>query len=167
MEPAGERQASLRQDENGGLHLVFVFRLGGLVIWTFKLPQLEGTTMPDVNLSSPVDHLYATTYSESEGPGTGSPRLYRAGKPNPANLKPRAVDQGKLSFRDSLSNPWPIEAGQRPVFQPGDSYFAIDPSRLPAGSVIPDSHPQGHVSVADVPPDVIRDAVIERGKLPD
>jgi hypothetical protein len=82
-------------------------------------------------------------------------------------LKPRGVDQGKLSFRESLSNPWPMERGQRPVFEPGDSYFGIDRSRLPPRSVISDNDPPGHVSVRDVPPDVLRDAVVERGKFPD
>src|SRR5437879_4784970 len=103
-----------------------------------SIPDGRRFWMPDFNRFSQIDRLYARVYPESEGSETTSSPLYRAGKPNPANLKPRPMDQGKLSFRDSLSNPWPLETGQRPVFQPGDSYFGIDPSRLPSGSVVPD-----------------------------
>ena len=95
-----------------------------------------------------------------------SRRLYRAGNANPSNLKPRAIDQGELSFRDSLSNPWPMKPDQRPVFQPGDSYFVVDPTRLPPGSVISDNNPPGHVSVRDVPPEILHEAVEYKGKLP-
>ena len=123
--------------------------------------------MPDLERLIPIDRRDSTVYLEDEGTDTPAPRLYRAGKPNPANLKPRGVDRGKLSFRDSLSNPWPLETGRRPVFQPGDSYFGIDPSRLPSGSVIPDDDPPGHVTIADVPAEVLREAVVERGKFPD
>jgi len=73
-----------------------------------------------------------------------------------------------LSFRDSISNPWPLAPGQRPVLQPGKPFFGIDTDLLPPGSVIPDGVPPGHVSVFDVDPSVVRDAVIEasRGKFP-
>jgi hypothetical protein len=93
-------------------------------------------------------------------------RIYRAGNPNPSNLRPRPIDGGKLSFRDSLSNPWPLQPGQRPVFEPGDSYFALDPSSLPPGTVIPDNNPPGHVSVVEAGSEAIKAAVVERGKLP-
>ena len=62
--------------------------------------------------------------------------IYRAGKTNPGNLTPRAVDDGVLSFRDSLSNPYPLEPGQQPVFRFGDNYFGVETSKLPAGSVM-------------------------------
>ncbi len=95
------------------------------------------------------------------------PRLYRAGKPtSPSNLKPRAIDQGKLSFRDTLSNPWPLKPGQRPVFEPGDAYFGIDGSKLPSGTIVPDDDPPGHVFVTDVTPEEIQQAVVERGRFP-
>ena len=123
--------------------------------------------MAETNLRlSPIDAPATTVYSVNEGENTASPRLYRAGQPNPSNLKPRAVDQGKLSFRNSLSNPWPLGSGGRPVFQHGDAYFGVDPSRLPPGSVIPDPDSPGHVLVKDVPPEVLRKAVVERGKFP-
>src|SRR4051812_16898513 len=75
------------------------------------------------------------------------PLVYGAGNPSPANLRPRPVDQGKLSFRDSLSNPWPLKSGQRPVFEPGDTYFGIDASRQHPGSLVKDDDPPGHVFV--------------------
>jgi hypothetical protein len=61
--------------------------------------------------------------------------IFRAGKPNPGNLTPRAVDDGVLSFRDSLSNPYPLESGQRAVFRFGDNYFGVETGKLPTGSV--------------------------------
>jgi len=105
------------------------------------------------------------------------PVIYREGRPSPSNLTPRPQDGGHLSFRDSLSNPiqpgtpGPL-GGQRPVLRPGQDYMAIDTSRLPPGSVIPDgvpgslTTPPGHVSVVDVPPDVLRNAVIPRPPTP-
>jgi len=99
--------------------------------------------------------------------------IYRGGSPSPSNLKPRPDDNGKLSFRDSLSNPWPKLPDQRPPLGPGP-YFPVDTSLLPSGSVIPDGiagsskTPPGHVSVFDVDPAVLREAVIDaaRGKFP-
>jgi len=96
--------------------------------------------------------------------------IYREGTPRPGNLTPRAVDNGTLSFRDSLSNPWVPPAarpsGWRPVFRPDEPYIGVDPSRLPRGSVIPDDIPPGHVSVSGVSVNDYLDAVIERGKFP-
>jgi RHS repeat-associated protein len=96
------------------------------------------------------------------------PVIFRSGNPNPGNLTPRPIDQGNLSFRDSLSNPYPLEPGQKPVFGRGDSYFGVDTSKLPPGSVIPDNTPPGHVTVRGVPPEALKDAVIpgSRGKFP-
>ena len=92
--------------------------------------------------------------------------VYRAGRPNPSNLRPRPVDQGKLSFRDTLSNPCPLQSGERPVFKPGDGYFGIDISRLPPGSVIQDDKPPGHVLIVDVTPEEIQRGVVGRGNFP-
>jgi hypothetical protein len=36
----------------------------------------------------------------------------REGTPSPGNLAPRADDKGMLSFRSTLSNPFPLEPGQ-------------------------------------------------------
>lgn len=94
------------------------------------------------------------------------PLIYREGNPSPGNLTARAIDEGNLSFRDSLSNPFPLKEGQRPVFRPNQPYFSIDTSKLPADSVIPDNKPPGHVSVKGVSPEVLKDAVSERGKFP-
>ncbi|HMB02975.1 MAG TPA: hypothetical protein VKP69_04445 [Isosphaeraceae bacterium] len=114
---------------------------------------------------SPIDPREDSVYSESSDPGI-PPVIYRAGKPNPGNLKPRAIDNGKLSFRDSLSNPLPRSLEDRPVFPIGESYFGVDPSRLPPGTVVRDDDPPGHLVVGEVSPDVLREAVVERGKFP-
>ena len=103
------------------------------------------------------------TFSESE---TIPSMIYRAGKTNPGNLTPRASDNGILSFRDSLSNPYPLNPGQQPVFQFGDDYFGINTSKLPPGSIRPDNIPPGHVGVTGVMPAQLKDAVVVKGKLP-
>ncbi|HEU5002704.1 MAG TPA: hypothetical protein VFW71_07995 [Actinomycetota bacterium] len=90
--------------------------------------------------------------------------IYREGTPRPGNLTPRAVDDGALSFRDSLSNP--IGSAERPVFRPGEPYIGIDPSRLPPGSVVVDNVPPGHVSVTGVTVEEYLGALIERGRFP-
>jgi hypothetical protein len=96
--------------------------------------------------------------------------IYREGTPRPGNLTPRAVDDGMLSFRDSLSNPWtpPAERppGWRPVLRPDEPYIGIATSQLPPGSVIPDNVPPGHVSVTGVSVEDLQAAVTERGKFP-
>ncbi len=86
--------------------------------------------------------------------------IYRQGTPSPSNLTPRTGEDA-LSFRDTKSNP--IPTGDRPVFRPGDKYFGIDISRLPAGSVTFDGN--GHVSVRNVSPEVLRGAIVERGSF--
>jgi hypothetical protein len=104
-------------------------------------------------------------------PKTLPPLIYRGGSPSPSNLKPRP---GGLSFRDSLSNPVELGkpgplGGKRPVFPPGEDYMAVDPSKLPEGSVFPDgvpgsfTHPPGHVTVR-VPP--ATPATIKPGVIP-
>ena len=95
----------------------------------------------------------------------GVPKIiYREGAPSPSNLTPRAVDDGGLSFRDSLSNP--VSSANRPVLQPGKDFIGIDTSKLPPGSVIYDNVPPGHVTVRGVTPEQLKAAVVERGKLP-
>jgi RHS repeat-associated protein len=90
--------------------------------------------------------------------------IYREGTPRPGNLTPRPVDNGSLSFRDSLSNP--IGSAERPVLRPGEPYIGIDTSRLPSGSVVVDNEPAGHVSVTGVSVEEFLEALIERGKFP-
>ena len=85
---------------------------------------------------------------------------------SPGNLTPRASDNGILSFRDSLSNPYPLNPGQQPVFQFGDDYFGINTSKLPPGSIRPDNIPPGHVGVTGVMPAQLKAAVVVKGKLP-
>ncbi len=90
-------------------------------------------------------------------------RIFRAGKTNPGNLRPRAGEDG-LSFRAHLSNP--VGSGARPVLRPGDDYIEVDPSRLPPGSVDYDNQPDGHVTVRATPEEV-KEAVTNRGRLPE
>ncbi len=53
------------------------------------------------------------------GGGTGvPPRIYRAGSETDNALAPRVGESG-LSFRSSLSNPYPMPSGARPVFRVG------------------------------------------------
>jgi hypothetical protein len=92
--------------------------------------------------------------------------VFRGGGTNPGNLTPRASDNGALSFRSSLSNPWPLQPGQNPVFKPGQPYFGVDISKLPGGSVVFDNIPPGHVSIINVVVQVLKDAVIEKGVFP-
>jgi hypothetical protein len=67
-----------------------------------------------------------------------------------------------LSARDSLSNPWPLAPGQQPPLPAGKPIQVIDTSRLPAGSVVPDGIPPGHVSIGpNVPAQTVKDAIIE------
>jgi hypothetical protein len=110
--------------------------------------------------------LQTVTKEVTAAKETVPPTIYREGNPSPGNLTPRAVDKGNLSFRDSLSNPWPLEPGQRPVLRSGESYFGVNTSKLPPGSVIPDNLPPGHISVKDVPAPTLKDAVSERAKFP-
>lgn len=120
--------------------------------------------------SAPLSHLARgasttpSTFSsatEAEIPGT----IYREGAPSPSNLRVRPGEDA-LSFRDSLSNPWPLAEGQRPVFRPGEPYFGVETAKLPPGSVVPDGVPPGHVSVIGVDPGVIKDAVIQQPPWP-
>lgn len=98
---------------------------------------------------------------ESAVPGS---LIYREGAPNPGNLRPRPIDAGRVSFRNSLSNP--IPKGERAVFRPGEPYFAVDTSLLPVEKVIRDDNPPGHVSILNISPEDLRGAVCDRGKFP-
>ncbi len=111
------------------------------------------------------DALHAVDRAGVDGAGT---IIYRGGKPNPGNLTPRPQDMGELSFRDSLSNPWPLPAGESPPLPAGERYFGIDTSQLPPLSVTFDNIPPGHVFVKDVPVEVFKKpgVIVERGKFP-
>jgi len=69
-----------------------------------------------------------------------------------------------LSFRNSLSNPYPLQG--QPVFPPGGQYIELDPLKLPQGSVTIDNNPPGHLSVQPLQIDVLREAIIGRGRFP-
>ncbi|HEV2207455.1 MAG TPA: RHS repeat-associated core domain-containing protein [Verrucomicrobiae bacterium] len=107
---------------------------------------------------------------ESFGSNENTPPLiiYRAGNPSPNNFKATG-DPPTVSFRASLSNPYPTPFGQRPVFRLGEPYFGLDTSKLPEGTaVIFDNNPPGHVGVSPQPPEAFQRAVIPetRGKCP-
>jgi RHS repeat-associated protein len=134
----------------------------------------EQPDSPDQALRMDVADLLLTlglaaTVVRSEGgappPADVPPFIYRAGGTNPGNLTPRP-GEAALSFRDSLSNPYPLSPGEQPVFRAGQPYIKVDTSRLPAGSVARDNVPPGHVSVRGVPAAQVKDAVVEKGKLP-
>jgi hypothetical protein len=95
--------------------------------------------------------------------------IWRAGSPSPSNLTMRPWESS-LSFRNSISNPWvPIEAraaNWRPVFRPGDQYFAVDPNALRPGMVMADNLPPGHVSVFETNYDAVRNAVVPMNPWP-
>ena len=82
--------------------------------------------------------------------------VWRAG----TSMRARAVDQGRLSARSSLSN----EIGKRPVFRPGEKATEIDVSKLPPGSAILDS-PGGHVSIT-ASEDEVKRAIIQQVRIP-
>jgi hypothetical protein len=89
--------------------------------------------------------------------------IYRKGRVNPGNLKPRAVDAGRLSFWDSLARRLP---DGEPAFPPGVEWFAVDVRRLPAEAVEYDNSLPGHVSVVELSADVVKAAVVRRGRMP-
>jgi hypothetical protein len=89
--------------------------------------------------------------------------IYRKGGVNPGNLKPRAVDAGRLSCWDSLSRRDP---DGEPIFPPGVEWFAVDVRRLPPSAVEYDNSPTGHVSILDLPPETVKDAIVRRGRMP-
>ncbi len=105
--------------------------------------------------------------TELEPGGTAPGTLYRGGKTNPGNLTPRPSDNGMLSTRDSLSNPWPLKPGQKPPLPAGEPIQVIDTSKLPPGTVVPDgvpygTQPPGHVSVGPhVPAGTVKGAIVE------
>jgi hypothetical protein len=119
-----------------------------------------------------IDSFDAVSYSESMRGERAEPvevtplphRLYRSGKPTPSNLTPRPGEDG-ISFWDRLANPCPLEPGTQPLFRPGELYFTVDPSQLPAGSVVP-TPPEGHWIVKGEPPERIKPAVTGRDVLP-
>ena len=102
---------------------------------------------------------------QGSAPSSASGPIYREGGRSPSNLKPRPGED--LSFRDSLSNPYPTPPGGRPVFRPGKQYIEVDASKLPPGSVHPDNVPPGHVTVRrTVPWEMIRQAIMRVGRFP-
>jgi hypothetical protein len=162
-----------------------------------RLPDRAGDAEPSAQFASMVNRILglelATEFTPREGGprgrsisgggaggggggggGSNAPRgappsvsgpIYREGGPNPSNLKARPGED--LSFRDSLSNPYPTPPGGRPVFRPGKSYIEADPSKLPPGSVHADNMPPGHVTVSrSVPWETIRNAIIRAGRFP-
>jgi hypothetical protein len=75
------------------------------------------------------------------------------------------LDQLAQAFVDVVTSV-PGPPGGRPVFRPGEEYMRIDTSKLPPGTVIPDGVPPGHVSVRNVPPEVLKNAVTPKPPKP-
>jgi hypothetical protein len=125
--------------------------------------QIEQGIIDSVRGSTNNPQIAIDEFSFPENEYSGL--IFREGATNPGNLTPRAIDNGELSFRDSLSNPWPRPAGKSPVFEPGEPYFGVDPSELPSGSVIYDNTPPGHVGVHNVPWSTIKEAWMRSGSI--
>jgi len=91
--------------------------------------------------------------------------IYRGGGKSPSNFKLRPGEKG-LSFRDSLSNPWPLKPGERPVFRPGDEYVVLNPAKIQLGRIIYDSRPPGHVTIEDPVTAELIEAIEAKGRFP-
>jgi RHS repeat-associated protein len=92
--------------------------------------------------------------------------LYRGGSRTANALTPRPQDEGRLSFRTSLSN---STNGDRPTLRPGEKYIAVDPGKLPDTVIVEyDDKPAGHASVIGALPDEIVAAIDEgaSGRFP-
>ena len=99
--------------------------------------------------------------------------IYRGGSQTINALTPKLKDAGTLSFRNSLSNPLQQNLA---VLKPGEKYFGVDVSKLPAGSVVFDGKvgslhtPPGHVSVLvdkfAITPEQIINAIVDVGRFP-
>jgi hypothetical protein len=119
----------------------------------FVAPRVTGTVWDDV------------VETGARYPGTEVPRSFRLGLDD-GRLRD---GEGALSFRDSISKPM---APGHPVMHPGREYVALDTSMLPNGSVVSDGVPgsavtlPGHVSVFVDDVDILRAAIIEKGKFP-
>jgi hypothetical protein len=120
----------------------------------------EGTTSGGAPSSA------ASAMGEYHVLGGADGSIFRNGGQNPSNLIARPKDNGVLSFRDSLSNPYPLPPGQRPVLIPGEKYREFDSSKLPPGSVIRDNNPPGHVGVRGVSLEDLINAITGKGTFP-
>jgi hypothetical protein len=129
---------------------------------TLMASRDDSKTNPQVVAPALAD--FAGTPQPEDPCGDPSNVIYREGNPSPGNLKARPIDEGMLSFRSSISNP--LYQTGRPVLRPGEPYFGININKLPPGSVTFDNNPPGHVSVNNVDPDILKDAVCIRGKFP-
>jgi len=106
-------------------------------IWICLLTLLFSMSGPAMEENA--DFRHSTLAAENTVPSV----IYRGGGKNPGSLTPRAVDEGMLSTRDSLSNPWPLAPGQKPTFPFGGPYQVIDTAKLLPGTVIRDGAPFG------------------------
>jgi hypothetical protein len=154
---------------------------GQFVIVTSNVRESHPEGVTVYNFEVQHDHTYFVLSHAANGPplwahnsdgclGNGSDaelpeQIFRGGGRSPSNLTPRPQDDGALSFRSSLTNPVPPPPNG-PVFPVGGEYIAIDPKRLPPGSVDLDDSPPGHVSVIGVDVATLRDAITGKGKFP-
>ena len=90
------------------------------------------------------------------------PRIYRSGRYNESAAKDIRVDADGVSFRDSISNPFPKP--ENLPMRPGP-YIIVDPSKLPPGTVIPDGVPPGHVTVTATLKEIV-EGMVGHGSLP-
>jgi len=130
--------------------------------------EAEAVTLKQVNEAT----LGAIEFIANEIVGAGvakmagsvaGPSLFRSGRSNPGNLKPRSGEVG-VSVRTSLSNP--IGSKNAPVFPAGGHVTEISTSRLPPGSVHVDNVPPGHAEIRGATAEQVKAAVINTTKLP-
>lgn len=156
-----------------------------------RLRQLEGATrlmeirrLPGeqrvYNIEVHATHVYHVTalgilvHNISALADDAPPKkIYRTGRPGrPQDVTARPQDNGKTSFRDSISNP--AKKPDPPAKPPlRDTIIEVDTDKLPRGTVHPDGGtivdgqlmPEGHVSVTATPGEIV-DATTGSIKLP-
>jgi hypothetical protein len=144
-------------------------RVGGLTTYPVDFVQAPSLlTIESHRACAPPLYDVASDCSVAAKGGAEVPEyLYRGGKTNPGNLTPRPSDNGMLSTRDSLSNPWPLPPGAKPPLPADAPIQVIQTSKLPPGTVHVDGAPfgpmaPGHASIGpNVPAQTVKDAIVE------
>lgn len=142
--------------------------IGGSFPGSLKIPAGISRPAP----KTPAKPALRTTKPAPVG-ADGSPQtmpksVYRSARSNQSAIKDvtaREKDQGRVSFRESQSNP----IGSQPVLTPGGPFIEVDVSKLPPGTVIldggMDGNAPGHVSVTAQPEEIVG-ATVNSGKYP-
>jgi len=133
-------------------------------------------SLPVYNLEVEDLHTYAVGKSyvlvHNKVP-ENPPKIYRTARPGrQQDVRARPNEKGRVSFRDSISNP--VKKPDPPAKPPlRDTIIEVDTSKLPPGTVHPDGGtivdgtlmPDGHVSVTATPEEIVK-ATTDSIKLP-